>query len=110
MCTMVDLEMFSTMDFLMIRVYKGYGINSAWLPKRQPWVTFLICINARWPRIDIGVFDTRTVCSNIKCSTSFKDSFVHRIQFQCYFLMSRSMSCAEGQGMPSLRRPGAVSG
>ena len=34
----------------------GLGINSAWLPNWQTWASFLICINARWPRIDIEVF------------------------------------------------------
>ena len=54
MCTMVDLEMFSTMEFfLMIRVYKGYWNKFSLVAQAAILGNFLICINARWPRIDI---------------------------------------------------------
>ncbi len=63
----------------MLRVYKGY------------WNTFSLVAQAATlgnffnlhKRKMAAFFDTRTVCSNIKCSTSLKGSFVRIIQFQC---------------------------
>ena len=62
MCTMVDLEMFYTMEFFMIRIYKGFRNKFSLVAQAAT----------------LGNF-----CSNIKCSTSFKGSCVSRIQFQC---------------------------
>ena len=47
-------------------------------------------------------FYTRTACTKVKCSTSFKVSLVSRIQFQCRILISRSRSCKKGQLTPNV--------
>ena len=42
--------------FLMIRVYNGFRNKFSSVAQAATLGNFLICINARWPRIDIEVF------------------------------------------------------
>ena len=85
MGTMVDLEMFSTMEFfLMIRVYKGYW-NKFSLVAQAATLGNFFNLHKRKMAADryrsFLILEPFVLTS--MCSTSFKGSFVRRIQFQC---------------------------
>ena len=90
--------------FLTIRVYMGYWNKFSLVAQAATLGNFLHKRKMAADRYRSFLILEPFVLTSM-CSTSFKASFVRRIQF--HFLMSRSMSCVEGQGMPSMRRPGA---
>ena len=71
--------------FLMIHVYKGYWNKFSSVAQAATLGNFFNLHKRKMAadRYRSFLILKPYVCSNIKCSTSLKGSFVRRIQFQC---------------------------
>ena len=83
----------------------GLGTNSAWLRRRHPWATFLICIIARWSQLDMQIFvgpifEQLVLTSSLLPRLRVVLFMEYRFQFQCF--ISRSRFRTEVQRIPNV--------